>query len=70
MVLSCPLCRFNIDARGKEAEKMFKDYKQIPVFYYTQLIAVALGLDLSVCGFNEHTVNPIELLKLKGLIKK
>jgi len=70
MVLSCPLCKFNIDARGKEAEKMFKNYKQIPVYYYTQLIAVALGLDLSVCGFEEHNVDPTVLLKKKGVIKK
>jgi len=70
MVLSCPLCKFNIDARGKEAEKMFKSYKQIPVYYYTQLIAVALGLDLSVCGFEEHNVDPTVLLKKKGVIKK
>jgi len=67
MILSCPLCRFNLDARGKEAEKLFKGYKQIPVFYYTQLIAVALGLDKSVCGFEEHTVDPTMLLKKKGL---
>jgi len=67
MILSCPLCRFNLDARGKEAEKLFKGYKQIPVFYYTQLIAVALGLDKSVCGFEEHAVDPTLLLKKKGL---
>ncbi|MBN2065345.1 MAG: CoB--CoM heterodisulfide reductase iron-sulfur subunit B family protein [Candidatus Thermoplasmatota archaeon] len=70
MVLSCPLCRFNLDARGKEAEKMFKDYKQIPVFYYTQLIAIALGLDQNVCGFDQHVVDPLLLLKKKGVFEK
>ena len=70
MVLSCPLCRFNLDVRGKEAEKMFKDYKQIPVFYYTQLIAIALGLDQKVCGFDQHVVDPLLLLKKKGVFEK
>jgi len=70
MVLSCPLCMFNLDTRGKEAEKLFKDYKQIPIYYYTQLIAIALGLDPKVCGFEEHSVNPTVLLKKKGVIKK
>jgi len=70
MVLSCPLCKFNIDERGKEAEKMFKGYKQIPVYYYTQLIAIALGLDPKVCGFEEHVVDPLLLLKKKGVIQK
>jgi len=69
IVLSCPLCRFNIDFRGKEAESMFKGFKQIPVYYYTQLIAIALGLDPSVCSFEEHAVDPSLLLKKKGVYK-
>jgi len=70
ILLSCPLCRFNLDARGKEAEKMFKGYKQIPVYYYTQLIAVALGIDTDVCGFDQHAVDPVLLLKKKGVFEK
>ena len=70
MVISCPLCKFNLDARGKEAEKMFKGYKQIPVYYYTQLIAIALGLDPEVCGFDQHVVDPLLLLKKKGVFEK
>ena len=67
MVLSCPLCRFNLDYRGKEAEKIFNGYKQIPIYYYTQLIAIALGLDQNICSFNEHIVDPTLLLKKKGV---
>jgi heterodisulfide reductase subunit B len=69
MVLSCPLCRFNLDVRGKEAERMFKGYKQIPVYYYTQLIAVAFDLDPNVYGFDQHVVDPTLLLKKKGVLK-
>ena len=70
IVLSCPLCRFNLDVRGKEAENYFKGYKQIPVFYYTQLIAIALGLDPKLCGFEDHAVDPLILLKKKGVFEK
>ena len=70
IMLSCPLCRFNLDVRGKEAEKQFKGYKQIPIYYYTQLIAIALGLDPSVCGFDQHAVDPSLLLKKKGVYTK
>ncbi len=69
ILLSCPLCRFNLDERGKEAEKMFKGYKQIPIYYYTQLIAIALGLDPKLCGFEDHAVDPTKLLKKKGIMK-
>jgi len=70
IVLSCPLCRFNLDVRGKEAEKIYKSYKQVPVYYYSQLIAVALGLDPEYCGFNDHAVDPTLLLKKKGVFEK
>ena len=70
IVLSCPLCRFNLDVRGKEAEKIYNNYKQIPVYYYSQLIAVALGLDPKYCGFGDHAVDPILLLKKKGVFEK
>jgi heterodisulfide reductase subunit B len=70
IMLSCPLCRFNLDVRGKEAEKNFKGYKQIPIYYYTQLIAIALGLDPTVCGFDDHSVDPSLLLKKKGIYVK
>jgi len=67
MVLSCPLCRYNLDFRGKEAEKIYRGYKQIPIYYYTQLIAIALGLDQKICNFDEHVVDPTLLLKKKGV---
>jgi len=70
IMLSCPLCRFNLDVRGKEAEKIYNNYKQLPVYYYTQLIAVALGLDSKVYGFDEHAVDPVLLLKKKGVFEK
>ena len=69
IMLSCPLCRFNLDVRGKEAEKNFEGYKQIPIYYYTQLIAIALGIDPTVCGFENHAVDPNLLLKKKGIYK-
>jgi heterodisulfide reductase subunit B len=70
IMLSCPLCRFNIDVRGKEAEKIYNNYKQLPVYYYTQLIAVALDLDPKVYGFEDNEVDPILLLKKKGIFEK
>jgi heterodisulfide reductase subunit B len=70
IMLSCPLCKFNLDHRGKEAEAIYSNYKQIPVYYYTQLIAVALGLDSKYYGFEDHQVDPILLLKKKGIFEK
>ncbi|MEA3475658.1 MAG: CoB--CoM heterodisulfide reductase iron-sulfur subunit B family protein [Candidatus Cloacimonadota bacterium] len=68
IVTSCPLCAFNLDQRQKETAKEFVEFEHIPVFYFTELMSIALG-----CGWDEnwtklHYVNPEPLLKEKGLI--
>lgn len=70
IMTSCPLCKYNLDTRGKEAEAYYEGYEQIPVLYYTQLIVFALGLDPDLCGFDTHAVDPMPLLKEKLDIKE
>ncbi len=68
IVLSCPLCGFNLDNRQKEIKEKFPDFKSIPVFYFTQLLALSLGLDEKVCRFELNFIDPRPLLKSKHLI--
>ena len=68
IVLSCPLCGFNLDNRQKEIKEKFSDFKGIPIFYFTQLLALSLGLDEKVCRFELNFVDPRPLLKSKHLI--
>lgn len=68
IALDCPLCDFNLDHRQKESEKKYTDFFPLPVFYYTQLMALAMGIDQDVYGFNKHYVNPKPLLKEHNLI--
>lgn len=68
IVLSCPLCGFNLDHRQKEIKEKFPDFKSIPVFYFTQLLALSLGLDEKVCRFELNFIDPRPLLKSKHLI--
>jgi heterodisulfide reductase subunit B len=44
------------------------DFKPIPVFYFTQLLGIAMGLDYQTLGFDQNAVDPIPLLKEKGLL--
>ncbi len=44
LVLSCPLCHFNLDARARELEAERSGFEHIPVFYFTELLAHAFGL--------------------------
>jgi heterodisulfide reductase subunit B len=65
VVLSCPLCEFNLDFRQKDLEK---ELAPMPIFYFSQLLALSMGLDGNL-GFDQHYVNPEPLLKEKGLLR-
>ncbi|EFI34975.1 CoB--CoM heterodisulfide reductase [Desulfonatronospira thiodismutans ASO3-1] len=58
MVTACPLCQMNLDLRqGQAASVMGKEFN-MPVFYYTQLIGVALGLPQKELGLSKLCVKP------------
>ena len=65
----CPLCTFNLDSRQKEAKELYRDLKGIPIIYYTQLMAIAFGLEEKFYGFDLdlHYIDPKPLLKAKNL---
>ena len=68
MVITCPLCAFNLDDRQKEVMELHSDFKNIPVFYFTQLMAVAFGLNEQSYGFDLNYVDPRPLLEDKNLL--
>jgi heterodisulfide reductase subunit B2 len=59
IITACPLCQFNLDyaQRGGEAGATGNE---IPILYFTQLIAMALGLPEADWGMDEqqHYVDP------------
>jgi heterodisulfide reductase subunit B len=57
IVTACPLCQFNLDYPQREAVVSRKGEK-VPVVYFTQLMAVALGLPEETWGFEDHYVGP------------
>jgi len=65
---SCPLCAFNLDNRQKEVKEKHPDFPGIPVFYFTQLMAIAFGLGENYCGFDLNYIDPRPLLKGKNLL--
>jgi heterodisulfide reductase subunit B len=68
VVTSCPLCQFNLDYRQAEMDKKHPDFASLPVLYFTQLLGIALGLDSTEYGFENHYVDPRPLLREKGLV--
>lgn len=63
LVTVCPFCHFNLDAKQRDVKRKFKENYNLPIFYFTQLIGLALGISSKELGIDKHFVNPMELLK-------
>jgi heterodisulfide reductase subunit B len=70
LVLTCPLCDYNLGRRQDAMLNKFADAKEVPVFYFTQLLAIALGIDPEVCHFELNRRSTLELLETKNLIER
>jgi len=68
VAVSCPLCAFNLDHRQKEVRQIEADFKPMPILYFTQLMALALGCSEQSLRFDLNEVDPRPILKQKGLI--
>lgn len=68
VTVSCPLCAFNLDHRQEETVQKFPEFKNIPILYFTQLMAIALGCPEESLRFDLNYIDPKPILKEKGLI--
>lgn len=57
IVTACPLCQMNIEIR-RDGSKT-----NLPAFYFTELMGLALGLTESKNWLEKHIVNPFPLLR-------
>jgi len=67
LVLTCPLCDYNLGRGQKELSKK-SGFREMPLLYFTQLLALALGLNPRVCHFELNHGSPELLLREKNLI--
>ena len=67
LVVACPMCHANLDARQDEVARHSGLDFRLPVFYFTQLMALALGLEEKDIGLGKLLVDPKPLLRGKGL---
>ncbi len=63
IVTACPMCHSNLDMRQVQLSKTNGAYN-MPVYFITELIGVALGMDPKDLGINRHFV-PAEALLTK-----
>ncbi|MDO8716010.1 MAG: CoB--CoM heterodisulfide reductase iron-sulfur subunit B family protein [Dehalococcoidales bacterium] len=57
IVTCCPMCQSNLESG-----------RSMPVFYFTELMGMAMGLPGTEKWLKQHLVNPVPLASAKGLI--
>jgi heterodisulfide reductase subunit B len=65
---ACPLCQANLDTKQPVISKNLGREVRFPVFYFTELLALALGSGEVDQWLKRHIVDPRELLKSRGLL--
>lgn len=68
LVTACPLCLSNLDTRQREAAAAANHPYNLPVFYLTELVALALGYPRTYVWWRKHLVDPRPVLRARGLI--
>ncbi len=64
IAVACPLCHTNLDARQFQMEAG----RAMPVLYFTQLMALALGLPDKAAALQKNLVDPRPLMRSKGFM--
>jgi heterodisulfide reductase subunit B len=68
IVVGCPLCHSNLDTRQKELISDNGSKYAIPIYYFTELMALAFGDPQVEKYINKHLTDAKGLLKEKGLL--
>lgn len=62
IAVACPLCHANLDTRQFEASRKLRRKVEIPVFYFTELMALAYDLPRAEKWLRKHITTPFPLV--------
>jgi len=68
VVTSCTLCQLNLDMMQSGTKPEYNHQAGLPVFYISELLALALGHDFPSGQWKKHFVDPKGVLEKEGLI--
>lgn len=61
MVAACPMCHMNLDMKQAAAEKYYKTEFNLPVYYLSDLVGIALGISETELAVNKHFVPALQV---------
>jgi heterodisulfide reductase subunit B len=62
-VTTCPMCQMNMDAYQDAVGERYGIDKRLPVYFITELLGVAMGMNPRELQIDRHFVNAMGLLK-------
>ena len=62
IVTACPLCHSNLETRQDTSRQ-----NRLPIFYFTELIGLAIGIAEARSWLKKHMISPLSLLASHGL---
>jgi heterodisulfide reductase subunit B len=62
IVTACPLCNLNLDMREGELNKANGTKYNLPIYQFTELLAVCMGAGVKDLGLNKHFFPAFDLL--------
>ncbi len=68
IVVSCQMCHANLDMHQAKISSRYNHEYYIPVFYFTELINIALGDQKQKSWLRKHFVDPLPLLTKSGIL--
>ena len=57
VVVACPMCQSNLDLRQQAMARAGETPSDLPIFFITQLVGLAFGLEASALGLQRHFVS-------------
>lgn len=67
IVVTCPLCHTMLDFQQSNIKSRYGITIDLPVLYFTQLLGLALGLEVKELGLDKNMVSPMKLLESMGI---
>lgn len=67
VALGCPMCHVALDLYQSWSERALGTRLDLPVLYFTQLMALALGVEEQQLSLKRHIVSPAPMLERLGL---
>ena len=61
IVVACPMCHVNLDTKQEKIRSRFQISKPLPVYYITQLMGLAFGIDEQYLGIKQNFEPALQL---------